>query len=679
MNKVILVLIMYFALPSLVPAQDPLQLSYMPVIDTNCAQYPANVWVTGPLYKLRQDTGVSPSCPGTNKWITVYGTQNEFVDFQVHWHDTGSGTAGLKITVSNFLQSSPNSFTINCATLGQCVVYREAYVNVQKYPTNNSSSRAWNTFYGVVGHYPDILIPAIDPYWGQTTNAFPFNVAPGENQSTWIDVLIPQSAPAGYYSGTVTVQTGCPSSCTHVASLPIIIAVWQWPDGGFMPSTPTLTMFGGAMGYQALCTQMYAPGASAINQAACGNYPGGEGAPDTANMYVKRDEALVMKDHRYPSGATSSILVDSGSFTAYNTLTGPTMNGTCNLHNGAGTTCPILPGSKDNARNMSFNTASAATWSAWSANFQSQGWRSTLYNYLCDEPPSGCSWSTLRSEGTTRHGYLNPGIPELVTTDLPHATANGVENVIDWMVVATKLLNPIGGTNQSVSSYQTWLAGSSDGIPRKWLSYQACGEAGTCTDGYPGPAPTGRTYMTYSNYDVDGLPVAHRVMEWLTYIHGQSGELYYAEDVCAYPAYRASCVPSGVSYDPWSGIYYAGGWGDGTRLFAGSNVSGSVNYMGPGVKIPLILPSIRLTTSRDGVQDYEYLNILSAKGKGTIAENAVSSWVTDNYTFNVNPTASQFGFSSDLTDARNALGTAIHQLTYPAVLSPPTMLKVTLQ
>ena len=29
------------------------------------------------------------------------------------------------------------------------------------------------------------------------------------------------------------------------------------------------------------------------------------------------------------------------------------------------------------------------------------------------------------------------------------------------MVVATTLMNPVGGTNQSVSSYQTWLAGSS--------------------------------------------------------------------------------------------------------------------------------------------------------------------------------------------------------------------------
>lgn len=678
-----LVAMLCFAVSSLAFAQgDPLKPSNMPTIDTNCADYPANVWVTGSLFKLRQDSGTPPTCPGSyaNKWITVYGTQNEFVDFQVHWHDTGSGTTGLKITVSNFVQTTPTSSTINCSTLGQCVVYREAYVNVQGTPTNTSSSRAWNTFYGVVGKYPDILVPAVDPYWGQTTNAWPFNVAAGNNQSAWIDVLVPQTAPSGYYSGTVTVQTGCPSSCTTVTTLPIILGVWQWPSSGHMPSTPTLTMLGAATGwsYQALCTQMYAPGATSINQAACGTYPGGGGSPDTANLYVVKDAELVMKDHRYPSGAHGDISVTTGSFSAYNALEGPILNGTCNLHNGVATTCPVLPGSKDNAIDMGFRNeaGSAAIWSNFYSNFQTQGWLPDLYNYLCDE--TSCT-STSYGYGAAMHGYISPGIPNLATTTWGALNTAGALNDIDWIVDSTENFQNIGGSTENPANYQSWLTGSADGIARKWLSYFACGQTGTCSDGSPGPAPAGWTFATYANFSADGLPVAHRVMEWQTYLHGQGGELYYADDICDYPSYYSQCVPSGVAYDPWSGIYYSGGWGDGTRLYTGSVVAGSVNYMGSGVTIPLILPSIRLTDARDGVQDYEYLHVLTQNGQGTLAMNAVTSWVTDNYTFNVNPTAPQYGFASDITDARMALGTAMHQLTYPVVLLPPPALTGTLQ
>src|SRR5271166_4034260 len=106
-------------------ATDPLNVSYLPSMDTNCAhaQYSASAWLTDTMTKLRQNTGTNPgnSCTGT-----YYGTQNEFVDFQVHWHDSGSGTTGLKITVGNFVQSAPGSYTISSATgVGEgVIVYR---------------------------------------------------------------------------------------------------------------------------------------------------------------------------------------------------------------------------------------------------------------------------------------------------------------------------------------------------------------------------------------------------------------------------------------------------------------------------------------------------------------------------------------------------------------------------
>src|SRR5438034_1707385 len=85
---------------------NPLSPGYKPTLDTDCshAQYASNIWLTDSMQKLRQDSGTPPLNACT---LVIYGTQNEFVDFQVHFHDTGSGTANLSATVSNFVQTSP--------------------------------------------------------------------------------------------------------------------------------------------------------------------------------------------------------------------------------------------------------------------------------------------------------------------------------------------------------------------------------------------------------------------------------------------------------------------------------------------------------------------------------------------------------------------------------------------
>ena len=39
--------------------------------------------------------------------------------------------------------------------------------------------------------------------------------------------------------------------------------------------------------------------------------------------------------------------------------------------------------------------------------------------------------------------------------------------------------------------------------------------------------------MTYATRDIDAKPAANRALEWISFLHGQTGELYYAADVCA--------------------------------------------------------------------------------------------------------------------------------------------------
>src|SRR5260221_14522127 len=78
--------------------------------------------------KVRQDSGL----PGAAHWGTFYGTQGEFVDFQVHVQAPAAGYSALTISASSFVQSAPSSFTIPApsTTSNNIVVYREAYVPV---------------------------------------------------------------------------------------------------------------------------------------------------------------------------------------------------------------------------------------------------------------------------------------------------------------------------------------------------------------------------------------------------------------------------------------------------------------------------------------------------------------------------------------------------------------------
>jgi Domain of unknown function (DUF4091) len=613
-NKFWLVLLLTLILPVVALAQnDPLSPGYLPPTDTNPANYPSNIWITDTMQKVRQDTGA----PGTQHWGTFYGTQNEFVDFQVHFHDTGAGTSNLSVTVSDFVQSAPASFTIS-ATSTNVIVYREAYMNV----TQKTSIAS--TYYNATGKYPDILIPAVDPYHNQTTNAWPFTVAANQNQSAWVDIHIPSNAPSGYYLGSVVVKSGS----TVLATMPVILAVWQWPGMGSMPSTSSL-QYVTQTGWSDLCVQAYG------SYAGCSVYPGAGGSSDQAIALIQVDFGKLLLDHRM--GTVNPIYPPYTTvFTGLETNYGPLFNGT------AGT---ILAGAK--LKTVQYPNSGTTNVQNWQTEFQAKGWLSTLFNYNCDEPPNGCAWSAINPKATALHAATPPQ-PSLVTTNIASATANGVLNGIDWMVPIINDMDPQGGSLQR-SAYNTWLAGSA-GPTRQLFSYQSCESAGTCGNG-----TTGGSTATWPNYNVDGKPAANRAMEWLTYAHTQTGELYYGTTI------------SWTSFgsNPWNSIYAFGGWGDGTLLYPG--VSSKIGT----VATPIFLPSVRLKHIRDGMQDYEYLSELNSAGKGALVQLQITSWITNSYTFETTGTG--------LENARMALGQAMHEITYSNFLLPPTNLRGTVQ
>jgi hypothetical protein len=642
--------ILLLAFSAFLPAQtDPLSSTYQPAIDTNAADYPANIWITDTMQKVRQDSG----SPGAQHWGTFYGTQNEFVDFQVHFHDTGSGTSNLSVTVSNFVQTAPTSYTISAASTN-IVVYREAYIDITR-----ASSTA-SAYYGTTGYYPDALIPAVDPYYHQTTNAFPVNVAASQNQSAWVDVHIPPAAPAGYYLGSVTVKSGS----STLATMPVIIGVWQWPSAGHMPSTSSLpTDY--SLGWADFCVAVYG------SEAACSAYPGSQDAESGAVLSDIAGAALML-DHRVS-------MLDPVTYYNY------TNQSYYNLFAGGGSPTTILSGAHPTGVNaVASGGETLQGWATLWANNASAWAPAFTYDYCpsgCDEPHTAAQWSTIVSSANAAHA-VSPPLPIVVDSwweSLTGAqtsmnTYGDVSGYVDTLVVDVVCMEPLAWqcANQTGSAgalqrskYNTWLSGQSTlsgvstGITRQLGSYLACNSGGTCSNSTMGSNP-----YNYPAYAVDATPAVNRAQEWMTFFHQQTFELYYYT-TCSWETPCWQGTPG--SNNPWTNQLTFGNNGDGTLLYP-STFNG-INYVtqqgGSALTTPLWLPSIRVKHIRDGMQDYEYLNVLTNQGQGTVVNKQITSWITNSYTYDFS--------GAGLQAARSALGTAMHKLTYATILPPTTV------
>jgi hypothetical protein len=607
----------------LVQPSDPLDASFIPA---QVGSAPANVWMTGPLAKVYQNAGA----PGAAHAITTYAAKNEIQSFQIHVQAGAAAIPALSVTMSDLVNAKTGERISAAST--DIVVFREAYMNV------TIETAGGLTFLNAIGQIPDILIPAVDPYYHQTTNAFPFTVAAGNNQSVWVDVHVPPAVSSGYYAGVATVLSGTAA----LATLPVTYAVWNWA----MPSTASLPSYT-AIGYGGMCVQAYGgiPGCSA--------YPGSQGGADLGTMMTQVDAATQMLDNRYSIGSLGDTYPGSGDFTSFTATYGAILGGI------PGHVPAILKGAKLTSWGIAVLSGqlTQATFQNFQTTFAKNGWVTPFF-FLVDEPTAAQWTSIISPVGTEVHSF-NTGTQTIVTTDLPTALANNMQNLIDVLVVNLVSLESAGPGEtglQSLPNYAAWIAAAPTGAPKRaFWSYQACSDSGTCGNGVSGSVQAAQGYPnTYPNYNIDGTPVANRVMEWLTFLHGQTGELYYNVEVCDYQnGVSANCgtAQPGLTASPLNPLisdYYSGGWGDGTLIYPGTPTYA-------GVTTPIWLPSLRLKMIRDGMQDYEYLNALTKAGQGAFATQQLQSWVTNSYTFNNDPAA--------LLAARSALGNKLHQLS----------------
>jgi hypothetical protein len=597
------------------PAEvDPLATQLKPSIDMNPSDYPANIWVTDGMSKVHQDSGSA----GAVKWSILYAAQNEFESFQIHEQATASPITLNNVTVTDLVNAQTGT---HIAASTNIFVYREAYLNI----TSPSD------VYATTGYYPDILIPTVDPYYHQARTAFPVTIAANQNQSVWIDVLVPTTAPSGYYVGTATVTNG---GATY-ATLPILLAVWNFS----LPSTPTLvTSYSAEL--TGMCLQAYG------SLAGCNVFPGAGGSSTTAKELTSVDEAKLLLDHRITKADVVELAPTTNDFTHFDSMYGALMNGTANN---------ILSGAQLNSiyyfpAGISINTTNLQR---WVTHFNANGWLPRLSAYTCDEPPSGCNWSDLQTAYNSTQA-VTPAVPTLVASP-------GIYRMINQSVLAddayinifTPYIYDMESktlTNQR-STYNSWLASGSTRV--LWM-YQSCASSGgpnnggACVKNLQGDSSS-----TWPSVFIDSTPVRNRIFEWMSYLYNVSGELYYDIDYCwEFTTDHCTSAGNGVTLnDPWTSIYAFGNNGDGTVIYPGTPAK-------IGGTTPVPIPSIRLKLIRDGIEDYEYMIMLRNSGLGNFAIATAHEFITNASTFS--------NASSDLQAARLTLGNKLHAVAVTA-------------
>jgi hypothetical protein len=558
-------------------AQDPLAENLLPAVTVE--GIPRHVWVTGSMAKIQPNAS-----PGPAQFAELAAARNEFESFQIHVR-ASSQPIELQVTAGDFVNGRTGD---RIPAERNVAVFREAYLNVTTVSDQN----------GISGLVPDGLIPGTDPYFHERRNGFPLTIPAGETRSVWIDVFVPPKTPSGYYVGTIDLSDGD----KPIARVPARLKVWNFD----IPSTATLRS-GFGLGYPAFARSAYD----------AGRYPGTKGRPELGLPLMHAAVGAFFLDHRVSiSEAVVKPTYPEGDWHDFDASYGALLNGQANT---------LLAGARltsvDYANGGPNPSPNLADLKDWRKHFEKKSWLPRFMEYLCDEPPGGCKWELIGPAATLYHATA-PGLKVLVTTDIALATQHGLLDAIDILVPTIDQVHPLGGTNQR-PSYDDWL--KRPGKELWW--YQSCDQHGSCDNGQPGPKSS-----TWPSYMVDASPVRNRIFQWMAFLYGIQGELYYATDMWG--------------DHPWDHLYYAGGNGDGALFYpwTAEEVGGST---------PIPVASIRLKLIRGGMQDYEYLAALAKAGETQLVSDTLRSFITDATTFKDDPAA--------LLAARDKLGTALHR------------------
>jgi len=235
--------------------------------------------------------------------------------------------------------------------------------------------------------------------------------------------------------------------------------------------------------------------------------------------------------------------------------------------------------------------------------------------YVADEL-NGCpgAYSALMTVGTNAHA-ANPGVKTLMTTNAPDANlfneGDGRSAIDHWVLL---------------DAMQQWPSVPYTGAGDLW-SYA------TCNTGF-GNTP---------EWMVDYPPINERIQAgFLNWTQGATGILYY----------RSDGWTAGNTIGSWNNV-------DTTACGGGMGRPGDGIFLYPPGPIASTesAPGIRLKAIRDGIQDYEYAQILKNLGQVPFVTSVIQPIATSWTNWSHDP--------SDLDAARLQLGQKIHQVSTP--------------
>jgi hypothetical protein len=362
------------------------------------------------LATIRSD---QPLPPGGGESAQISAAGNEFESFQIAVQAGSAPLGGVRVDPGQTLRG-PGGATIPASNL---TIYREA----DYYVSQRSDAE------GATGNWPDALIPERDTFYREDRNAFPVDLAADQKVAAWIDVLVPDGAPAGDYEGSIVVSGGG----GRVAEIPVHLRVY----GFSIPSTSTLR---GAF---------HVGGVS---------LPGGDQTLFAAAAL--NDRVTIANLWPFPeSRFVSSIL--------------PLLQGTDPRVQ--------LPGAKLTALDAYHcATNCLAPWRDLAKKYPIVGER--FFDYICDEPYTADAWSDCNATAASADSIW-PGVRKLVTTDAAHTPS--------WATDLSPLVNDIDRDGQT--TYSAWRGGDTGRNLWPYTSCRSfsCNNSeSSAYDGWPGYA-----------------------------------------------------------------------------------------------------------------------------------------------------------------------------------------------
>lgn len=550
----------------------------------------------------------------------VTAAKNEFESFQVVIEAGDQPINGLRVDPGTQFENGTGATIAN----SNLTIYREGNYKVN---TGFASDGEGGT-----GLWPDALIPTKDVFYGHSRKAFSnadtafsLDVPAGHKIVAWVDVLVPKTAAAGDYTGSIVVSaaSGLPQT-----TVPINLEVLNFE----VPSTPSLDTVMD-LNFNRTC--------SAHNNCEGGS----EEQWNVHSMYVQA--ALDNRISIAKPGANTPKAGDNSTFFRKYEL--PMINGSTD---NTAVRKSRLPGARvDTVFLYDFSNFTQAEFEAyikdWKTEAEAGGFKDRV-TFFCDELGSAAAnWDRCKARLKTARGIWGPlsdgrSLPFATTNTIDAARQYGGDyepgrKLVDEVDIFIPIVNymhnkpgqPVYVGNQR-PNYEPWR--TADANNRVWMYTScmsfACDETmDAYHDGWPG-------------YAIDAPATQSRAMGWLSFTYDASGEYYY-ETVAQLP----------TAWDD-GGQYSEGANGDGTLFYPGTSGPGGKIGGPAGTDIPV--ESIRLKRIRDGREDYEYLKYLADNGKKTEAESVAKSLFPVMY----DTTATQ----TELDNARNQLIASIKNL-----------------